>query len=81
MAGSPARSVFMPVVNIRVMGVGVFLAIMPVWMRMRFAPRIVRLMLMAVVLVVHVEVFVFYYLMHMPVLMALREVQPQTARH
>jgi len=47
MAGSLARSVFMPVVNIRVMGVSVFLAIMPVWMRMRFAPRIVRLMLMA----------------------------------
>ena len=65
-----------PVVNVRIMRMAVRQRLMPVWMRVRLAGRVVGTMVVPVVHVVDVRMGVFQRLMGVRMCMALGEMQP-----
>lgn len=75
------KLVFMPMMNIRLMRMRVLQRLMLMPMAVRFAGRIMGAVSMLMMFVVMVKMFVFQWLMSMPVLMMLREVQPYADGH
>ena len=68
----------MPMMDVRVMRVGMSYPRVSMPMSVRFARRIAGRVLVLVVLVVVVEVFVFHRLMNMLMFVSLGDVQPDT---
>ena len=69
------------VVNIRIMGMGVFQPLVAMRMGMRLSRRIVRRVPVLVMLVVNAFMFVVHRLMNVPVRMNLGQMQPHTCCH
>ena len=72
---------FVPVMNIRVVRMGMFQAFVSMWMRMRFAGRIERTMFVLMVLVVCVEMLMEHGLVNVGMRMIFRHVQPDPRTH
>ena len=66
----------MPVVNVWVVWMAVFLAAVPMGVRMRLAGGIAGMMSMLMVFIVDMQMLVFHEFMNMPVLMMFGDVQP-----
>jgi hypothetical protein len=68
-------------VDVGIMGMGVFEPFVPVRMSVWFARGVVWRVLMLVMLVVNVAVFVRHWFVHVPVFMSFRNVQPDSRSH
>lgn len=70
-----------PMVNVRIVRMGMFESFVPMRMRVRFAARIVRRMLVLVMGVVRVFVLVSHWLVNMHVFMRFGQMQPDSQSH
>jgi len=75
----PSLRMEVPVMNIRIMGMAVPDRLVPMPMRVRFDHGLG--VLVAMVLVMHMDVLVLESLVHMPVFMAFGKMQPKSQAH